>query len=876
MLKFPGSIVVDSSGNLIVADSQNDRISRYSSAGAFTGWTGKIATSPTGGAAGCAGAAAGTATPGWCTGGTATTGNADGNLYRPLAVTLDSSGNIYVAENSTHRISKFNSSGVFQGWIGRIASSPTGGAAGCNGAAGGTATPGWCTGGTSQSGSGNGHLNAPRGVTVDSSGNLYVSDSGNRRISKFNSSGVFVGWIGRILTSPTGGATGCNGAAVGTFTPGWCTGGTAQSGSGDGMMITPEELVVDSSGDLYVPDVGGHRILKFNSAGAFQGWLGKIATSPTGGAAGCNGATVGTATPGWCTGGTATGGTGDAMLTSPLSVALDSSANLLVVESNNHRISKFSSAGVFLGWTGNIGTSPTGGAAGCSGAAAGTLTPGWCTGGTATGGKGDGMLDLPESIALDSSGNLLIADSNSGRIHRYNSSGVFTGMIQTTAEYQTWGKGTMTAQVNQGNGIMNVADGITVDSEGNIYSTESNDDRINKFAANGTYLGWIGLILTSPTGGAAGCAGASVGTFTPGWCTGGSSDAGSGNGAMNAPYGIAVDSSGNIFLADTFNHRISKYTSAGAFVGWIGKILTSPTGGAAGCAGATVGTFTPGWCTGGTAGNGNFDGALNNPYDVTLDSAGNLYVTDATNNRISKYSSTGAFVGWTGRILTSPTGGAAGCAGAAVGSATPGWCTGGTPQSGTGDGMLSEPYGVELDASGNLYVTEGDNHRISKFDSAGVFQGWAGGIATTPTGGAPGCSGAAAGTITPGWCTGGTSQSGTVNGMMDYPSGIVLDSGGNIYLTDTNHSKVNKYGPAGNYLGWIGGIATSPSGGGTGCNGAPVGGSTPGWCTGGTAVRASGDGQLGSPYGLTIDRSGNVIVAEYNYGRIMRYPAVTK
>jgi DNA-binding beta-propeller fold protein YncE len=94
------------------------------------------------------------------------------------------------------------------------------------------------------------------------------------------------------------------------------------------------------------------------------------------------------------------------------------------------------------------------------------------------------------------------------------------------------------------------------------------------------------------------------------------------------------------------------------------------------------------------------------PSAVVTDSSGNLYVADKHNNRVSKYSSTGAFQGWMGKILTSPTGGAAGCSGAAVYSVTPGWCTGGTAVSGTGVGQFTNPSAVGIDASGHLFVTD--------------------------------------------------------------------------------------------------------------------------------------------------------------------------
>jgi hypothetical protein len=188
-------------------------------------------------------------------------------------------------------------------------------------------------------------MSSPKGVFLDSSGNLYVSDSGNSRINKYDSSGMFQGWIGKIATSPTGGASGCNGASVGASTPGWCTGGTATSGGDDGMLDTPEGVTLDSAKNIYVADSANHRVSKYNSSGVFQGWIGKIATSPTSGATGCNGAAVGTVTPGWCKGGTSDFGGADGMMNGPKGVAIDKSGNLYVADTSNHRIMRFSIQG---------------------------------------------------------------------------------------------------------------------------------------------------------------------------------------------------------------------------------------------------------------------------------------------------------------------------------------------------------------------------------------------------------------------------------------------------------------------------------------------------------------------------------------------------
>jgi hypothetical protein len=118
-----------------------------------------------------------------------------------------------------------------------------------------------------------------------------------------------------IGASPTGGASGCNGAAVGTFTPGWCIGGSASSNSGGsgGLKKAKNLHVNDAIGMLYIGDWDQSAVNRYDlSTGAFRGWIGTIAASPTGAAPGgpssCVSAPVNSMTPGWCTGGYAKSG----------------------------------------------------------------------------------------------------------------------------------------------------------------------------------------------------------------------------------------------------------------------------------------------------------------------------------------------------------------------------------------------------------------------------------------------------------------------------------------------------------------------------------------------------------------------------------------
>jgi DNA-binding beta-propeller fold protein YncE len=811
---------LDSANGLLYANLTDGAIAKYSvSTGALLGWIGRVGNQPTGGAAGCTTTTSGNQTPGWCTGGWPSSGySLDGGIRVTGGMAIDSTNTYaYLSDTQMHRIQKFNlSTGTFVGWIGKISTSPTGGDAGCNGATG--VTPGWCTGGSSTTGTALGEFSYPGGVVLDGAGYLYVAESNNHRLVKINlATGQAVGWQGMIQTSPTGGDAGCNGAAANTFTPGWCTGGSplSQHFTINMALSNANALAIDTAGSvIYVGLSARGTLIKVGLNGGFQGWYGKISTSPTGGAAGCNGAAVGTITPGWCTGGYSTVGNSNGMISyyaaqPPVSLKIDATnSKLYIIDMSGHRVirtgldatspqwigatmavgawttamsntkgsilgtfntpmgiavdsvngyfyttemdyytprvQKFNlSTGAFVGWIGRIGTSPTGGAAGCNGAAVGTVTPGWCTGGLQAPNNtaGDGSLNYPRAAVVDP-----VSD-----------------YLYVTSEYAV----------------------------------------LRYKASDGSFQGWFGRIGTSPTGGDAGCAGASVGAMTPGWCRGGASANGTGDGGFNQARGIALDATnGFLYVADQTFHRISKLTTAGAFVGWIGKISASPTGGAAGCNGAASSTGTVGWCTGGTSASGSGDNMFNNPSNLSVDPGRDtLYVADTYNHRIMKITaSTGAFIGWWGKVSTSPTGGTTGCAGAAANTLAPGWCVGGTATSHYYEGGVVFPSGVWTDpASGAVYILDNQSRITVLSPGTGKSVGWYGTVSSgnNPTGGVPGCTTTSLGP-TPGLCRGGTS------GASVYTTPIVghIDANGSqlyfdatsgiLYVVDTANHRIQR------------------------------------------------------------------------------------
>ena len=255
--------------------------------------------------------------------------------------------------------------------------------------------------------------------------------------------------------------------------------------------------------------------------------------------------------------------------------------------------------------------------------------------GAVGGGTGNAQYKSPEGIATgEVSGTkfIYVADTANNRIKKLSSSGVFVA--------KTVGTVTSTANTK-----FNTPEGIAVDSANFVYVADSGNNRIQKFifatpCPAGTTQTSTGICfkLKIPATGVA---------------------AGTADGLFNSPRAVAVDSAGNIYVADTGNHRIQKFNSAGTFQDKVGSYGSNST-------------------------------QFISPRGIAV--AGTVvYVADTGNNRIQKFDATTLdFVGGFG----SP---------------------------GTTDGLLNSPEGIAVDSEGNIYVADTANIRIQKFDSNGVF-----------------------------------------------------------------------------------------------------------------------------------------------------------
>jgi len=584
---LPNGVVSDTSGNVFVADSYNHTIRKVTSAGVVTTFAGSAGQRGT-------------------TDGTGTAARFD----LPCHMAIDSSNNIYVADSINSTIRKITSAGVVTTFAGMAG------------------TPGYVDGNTSGA-----LFNGPAAVAVDTSGNLFIADTGNNTIRKISSAG---------LVTTIAGQAGISGVTDDT--------GTAA------LFASPTGICVDTSGNLFVADASVHTIRKITSAGVVTTFAGE---------AGYYGITDASSTA--------------ARFYTPEDVAVDSSGNVYVADTNNCLIRKITSAGA---------VSTIAGMARRKGAVDGT--------GTAT------QFCFPAGLTIDSSGNLFVADTYNNMIRKITSSAVVS-TLAGAASNAGYLDGTGTAVK-----FRNAA-GITLNTDGNFYVADTGNNTIRKVTAAGVVTAYAGAGYTASSG---------------------STDGALRTARFNSPGAITSDNQGNLYVADTSSSTVRKIDNNNTVSTLVGV------------------AYTPGLADGTTT-----SARLNLPNGISSDTSGYLYVADSGNNVIRRVvASTGATTTIAG--LASSRGSTDGTGSAA---------------------RFYEPIGCAYDSTtGNLYVTDTNNNTIRQVTSAGVV---------TSIAGTAGVTGIADGTGT----------SGTFYG----PSGIAVDSSGVMYVADTNSSIIRKVTSAG-------------------------------------------------------------------------------
>ena len=513
-------------------------------------------------------------------------------------------------------------------------------------------------------------LNSPQGVSKDSSGNVYIGDSYNHKIRRVTSTGIITTFAG----TGEGGYSGDGGKAT------------------SAQLHYPSGVSSDSSGNVYIADY-------WNSAIRLVSHRGIITTFAGTGSWGYNGDFI---VP------------SSAQLGYALGVTVDSSnGNVYIGDTSNHRIRMVVRNVKTSQPTSRPSNQPTRQPTHFPSVYVQNIVVTYAGGGTGTGGDGDGgpassaAISLPQCdasryscVAADTSGRVYFVDNNKIRV--VSSNGIIT-TLAGTENFGTGGDGGPAALAQ-----LDCPQGIAVDNNGNVFIALSYNHKIRMVNSAGI-----------------------ISTFAG---TGWSSSSGDGRLAtlaqLSYPAGVAVDGSGNVFIADKGNNKIRMVNSAGIINTFAGSGMQGSSG----------------------------DGALavsaqfNDPIGIAVDGSGNVYIADTYNNKIRMVNSAGIITTYAGTgtggisSINNPISDEDGPATAA---------------------QLFNPTGVAVDGS-TVYIAESNNNKVRVVNSVGIITTFAG----TGSYGFRGDGGPAA------------------IARFDSPADVAVDNSGRVYIADAWNGRI--------------------------------------------------------------------------------------
>ncbi len=674
-LNFPAAVAIDTSimpNRLYVADEDNSRVLGWRDAASFAN-----------------GAAA-----------DLVIGQSDFNSYSlcngnendvsascvgsPMAVAVDGSGNLYVADYYNSRVLAYTN--PFAACAGLFPC--VGGPANVILGQGGSFTASGCNNGGPSANS----LCLPFGLAVDGAGHLYVADQFNHRVLEYNSP----------LTDATADTVLGQG---GSFTSNACNNGGVSANS----LCYPAAVAVDEAGHLYVADDQNSRVLEYNTpltnatADTVLGQGGSFTSSA------CD---------------FDTGGSGPTAidLCFPVGVTADAAGHLYVTDNENSRVLEYN-------------TPLTNATADTVFGQGGSFTTFECD----NGGVSADNLCYPVGVAVDAAGNLYVADNYNSRVLEYNT----PLTTDTTADRVLGQLGFMTNAVNMptlnGQGL-NFPAAVAIDTSvmpNRLYVADDDNSRVLGWrdAASFASGAQADLLIGQPD-------------FTSSFCLGvvGLVDANT----LCDPSGLAVDGSGNLYVADSGNNRVLEYTNPFAACGGVFPCVGGPANVVLG----QGGSFFSNECdNGGVSANSlclEFGGG------VAVDGVGHLYVADDENSRVLEYNTP----------LTNAT---ADTVFGQGGSFTSTKCNNG----GRSANSLCVPTAAAVDAAGHLYVADSNNSRVLEYN--------------TPL------TNTTADTV---FGQGGSFTSNECNSSADslcFPTVAALDVAGDLYIVDNGNNRVLEY-----------------------------------------------------------------------------------